>query len=362
MSDVHNAPEGGDSAIAPTVITPAADTGENLSISQAARALAAARHKPKEQAPVETQEAAPEQPELAEEANAAPLEEAPSEDTKEAEPAEVPPIEPPRSWTKEAKERWQSLPRETQEYLAEREQERDREVRRSQNETAEKLKGLTAKEQAVEQARQEYEAKLPAIMQALQDAQAGVFSDIKTMDDVQKLANEDPFRYLQWQAHQQKLQAVNHEIQKAEERKTQERSTKWADHVQAENKLFAERVPEFADKAKAQELTQKAVSKLTEVGFTDQELGELAQGKSKLSIYDHKVQLLILDAVRWSDAQKAKTAAIAKPVPPVQRPGVSKPQGSAASEQIQALTAKLERTGSLKDAQALRAAQVKRRA
>src|SRR5882672_4996536 len=48
--------------------------------------------------------------------------------------SEPPIIEPPRSWTKEEKERFFSLPRETQEYLANREQERDREIRRSQNE------------------------------------------------------------------------------------------------------------------------------------------------------------------------------------------------------------------------------------
>ena len=103
-------------------------------------------------------------------------------ETESADPAanEPPSIEPPRSWTKEAKERWASLPRETQEYLAEREQERDREFRRSQNEAADKLKGLTAKEQAVEQARQQYEAALPLLFQTLQHQQAGEFADIKT--------------------------------------------------------------------------------------------------------------------------------------------------------------------------------------
>jgi hypothetical protein len=113
---------------------------------------------------------------------------------------------------------------------------------------------------------------------------------------------------------------------KAEERKTQEQQTQWAEHVQKENKLFAEAVPEFADKAKAKELTDKAVETLLDVGFTDQELGELATGKSKLSIYDHRVQQLILGNVKWNDAQKARTAVTAKPVPPVrQRRKHSKP-------------------------------------
>jgi len=360
MSDVHNAPDtGGGEAV--SVVTPAADLGSDISVSQAAKALAAARHKPKaEAAPVEAAQA---EPELADEANVAPVEEqATDEATEVAEPAEqLPPIEPPRSWTKEAKDRWNALPRDAQEEVARVEQSREREFRRSQNEAAEKLKGLTAKEQAVEKARQEYEAKLPAIMQALQDAQQGAYSDIKTVDDVTKLAQEDPFRYLQWQAHQSKMQAVQYELTQAETRKTQEHQSEWAKHVQKENELFAEAVPEFADKAKAKELTDKAVNKLLDVGFSDQELGELAQGKTKLSVYDHRIQLLILDALKYADVQKAKTAAVAKPVPPVQRPGTARPQGAAASEQIQALTNRLNNSGSLKDAAAVLAARRARR-
>lgn len=357
MTDETSAPAGGE-AIA--VITPAADTGTNLSISQAARALQAARKPKEEPAPVEQPQADPvEQPELAQ-ANAAPVEEqVPGEDAPEAEPAETQPIEPPRSWTKEAKERWHSLPRETQEYLAQREQERDREVRRSQNETAEKLKGLSVKEQEADRARQQYEAQLPVLMQTLQEAQAGAFADIKTVDDVQKLAADDPFRYLQWQAHQTKMQAVNAELQRVGREKAQATQTEWTQHVQKENELAAEYIPELTDKTKAAELTARAVDRLAELGFKPEELNDLAAGKQKLSIYDHRIQRLIFNDLKLSDIQKAKTAVVAKPVPSVQRPGVSKPQGSGASEQIQALTQKLNNSGSLKDAQALRAAQLR---
>jgi hypothetical protein len=356
MTDEATAPGGGEPI---AVITPAADTGENLSISQAARALQAAR-KPKEPAPVEQPQADPvEQPELAQ-ANAGPAEEQPiGEDAPVVDPAEAQPIEPPRSWTKEAKEQWQALPRNTQEYLAQREQERDREVRRSQNEAAEKLKGLSAKEQEVERVKHQYEAQLPALMQTLQDAQAGQFADVRTVDDVQKLAAEDPFRYLQWQAHQTKVQAVNAELQRVRGEASQAEQSQWAKHVQKENELVAEYIPELADKTKAAELTARAVEHLHDLGFKDEELADLSNGKTKLSIYDHRIQRLLFNNLKLADIQKAKTAAVAKPVPPVQRPGVSKPSGSGASEQIQALTQKLNNSGSLKDAQALRAAQMR---
>jgi phage terminase large subunit len=65
------------------------------------------------------------------------------------------------------------------------------------------------------------------------------------------------------------------------------------------------------------------------------------------------VQLLIRDATLWRDAQAKAKAAATRPVPPVQRPGVSQPKGAAQDAQIQHLTQKLEKTGNLKDAAAL---------
>jgi phage terminase large subunit len=55
----------------------------------------------------------------------------------------------------------------------------------------------------------------------------------------------------------------------------------------------------------------------------------------------------------WRDAQAKAKAAATRPVPPVQRPGVSQPKGAALDAQIQHLTQKLEKTGNLKDAAAL---------
>jgi hypothetical protein len=342
-------------------VAPPAITQESLSVSDAARLLASSRGR-KEEQPAESAEpqaATAEQESPPQGDDADQLEAVPSEDADATEPAEEPSIEPPRSWTKEAKERWAALPRETQEYLANREQERDREVRRSQNEAAEAKKAVQAELTKVEQARQEYEAKLPAIMQALQDAQSGQFADIKTMADVERLATDDPFRYLQWQAHQQKLQAVNYELEQSKQRQTTEQKTKWAQHVQEENARAAELHPELADASKAERLQKAAVELLSDKGFTQQELARLANGEDKLSIYDHRVQSLLLDGVKYREAQKAPAKAITKPVPPVQKPGVAPPRGAQAAQTIQALNQKFSATGSIDDAMALLAARRK---
>jgi hypothetical protein len=278
---------------------------------------------------------------------------APGETESQAEPAEPPPIEPPRSWTKEAKERWQSLPRETQEYLAEREQERERELRRGQNDAAEKLKGLTAKEQAVELARQQYETALPLLLDNLQSAMQGEFSDIKTMADVQKMASEDWPRYVRWDAQQKQVTAVQQEMRGAEERRTAEFTQRWTEFAKREDSLFAEKVPEMADRDKAAKLQSAAVSVLKELGFSDEELSRSYHGKQGMSLRDHRVQLLVRDATLWREAQAKAKAATAKPVPPVQRPGVS--QGKAAEREaaIQNLNQQLDKASGVN---ALRAA------
>ncbi len=335
-------------------------TGDNavMSTRQAAQALAAARYAKKpdtEQATPERQEAAAPEPEpqSGDEPDAAAADEQPpGDETAEAEPvAEQPPIEPPRSWTKEARERFASLPRETQEYLADREQERDREVRRSQNETAEKLKGLTAKEQAVEQARSQYETALPALLETIQQQQNLEFADIKTVEDVTRLAREDWPRYVMWDAQQKRLAAVQQNVTAAQQRQAQEKAQKLSEFEQAQAKLFAEKVPEFADPKKKTELQNQAIALLKDhLGFTDTELGEIYNADKGLSLRDHRTQLLLLDGIRYREAKASAAKPTPKPVPPVQRPGVSQPRGAAAAADVQNLNKRLDRTGNAKDA------------
>jgi hypothetical protein len=295
--------------------------------------------------------AAPETSSAPEAESAAPLED-PGNTTEEAEPADLPPIEPPRSWTQAEKERFQSLPRETQEYLHTREQERERDFRNRQNEAAEERKAAKAERESAEKARKEYEAKLPTLMQTLQEA--GPFSDIRSMADVEKLQAEDPFRFQAFQLHQWKLQAAQAEQAEVKSRQEQERQTSWATHVQKENALAAEHIPELADKDKGPALTNRVATEiLPEYGFTPSELNALASGSERLSIYDHRVQRLLATAVKYADIQKAKVTAVAKPAPAVQRPGVAKPAGSAQSETVTKLSAKLESSGEIKDLGAL---------
>ena len=359
MTDATRAP-GSDSAPVSVEATPAITAPESFSAEEAANYLTELR-KPKQ--PAESaDDPATADPKLVDEANPEPADKQPigEEEPEAADPEaeELPPIEPPRSWTKDEQERFKSYPRELQAYLSEREQQRDRELRRSQNEAAEHRKAVEAERAQAEQARKEYEAKLPAIMQALQDAQAGAFADIKTVDDVQRLAAEDPLRYLQWQAHQQKLQAVAYEQEQAGKRQQQEHLASWTKFQNDENAKAAELHPELADPEKAKHLREGVVELFRDKGFTETDLNNMAAGAT-YSPFDHRWQSILVDALKYREAQKAKPVAVAKPVPPVQRPGVAPPRGAAKTENLQALSAKLDRSGSVDDALELLAARRK---
>jgi hypothetical protein len=377
---------GGGTYTEPAVFVAPADAPESFSSDRAAgEYLAQTRRKQAAEAGSETQETPAEsadepataETELSGEDNAAAGEDQPTGETQEADPAaNQPPLELPRSWTKEQAEHWKALPRATQEFLTERASKDSEAVRRVQNETAEKLKGLTAKEQLAEQAKLQYEGKLKSVVGVLENEQLRDFPDIRSMADLEKMATDaarladpnspdaDPFKALQlqgrlaaWRFHQEKLQAAHGELQQADVRKTQAQETAWKEHVQAESKLASEAIPDLADKVKGPALYKRATDRLTELGFTPEEQNDLASGKTKISVFDHRLWQLINSDLKLSDIRKAKTAATKTPVPPVQRPGSPAPRSAAESSTIQALTQKLEKSGDIKDAVALRAAQ-----
>src|SRR5262249_19483472 len=261
--------------------------------------------------------------------------------------------------TKEAKQRFRSLPRETQEYLSVREQERDREVRRSQNEAAEARKGIEAERQALTKAKQQYERALPPLLRALEAANAGEFGEIKTIEDVEKLAAENPARYAQYAARQQKLALIAQEARAAEERRQAEQAQAWNSYAAKQDEALTEREPELAKPERRAALMNLAQDYLVHKGFAAE---EASAWHNATLMRDARIQEIILDGARRRDAQNKLRAAPRNSVPPPQRPGVSQPRADGLQAQIDSLTQQLESaTGqkAIKSAADLRAAPLK---
>lgn len=266
---------------------------------------------------------------------------------------EEPSIEPPRSWTKEDKEAFKALPPETQARIAERERAREADFLRRQNEAAEQRKAAEAQLSAAEQARQHYEQQLPHLLQTMHTQFQQEFSDVQSWDDVQKMAQDDPVRYLRWDAMRKQGEAVQREAQAAQARQ-QKQQQEWFQNFRAEEAMkFVEKAPEFADPEKAPRLQQQAFETLQDIGWSQQEIQAAWSEGAQISVHDHRFQLLVRDAMKYRNAQKATKTAKPKTVPPVQRPGPATGKNEAKASELQALERKLESTGKARDAAAL---------
>jgi hypothetical protein len=347
MSLQETAPSPEGSVEAPLEIVQAPDKLEN--VRQAARLLAEHRvnkrreSQPAEEAPAEAAPA--EEIPLEEGDSPVPVEE-PQAETQATDPvAEEPPsIEPPRSWTSEDKETFKALPPATQARLVELDRTRELAVRKSQNEVAEQRK-------AVDEQRKQYETALPILLKTMQTT--GDFADIKSVDDIVRLAAEDPLRYTQWDAHQKKVAMLHHEVEAAQQREAKDKAAQWEKFYQREDQLLAESLPEAKDPEKWSKLRHSAVQTLKGIGYSEQELAELWETPT---FRDHRIQRLIVDATKLREAREKQRSAPPKVVPPVQ-PGPARAPGAEKEAVIKALEQRLEKTGSLRDAAAMRAAQ-----
>lgn len=325
---------------------------------------------PKKKPPAESADHATADNELSVEDNAAPPKEAHGEDEEiDPEAEKLPLIERPKSWTEAEDAEWQATPRALQQKIVARELDRDTALRRAQNDAAEKLKGLTAKEQAAEQVRQQYEGKLAEQMESLLAYNDQRFSLIKSQADLNTLAQEatrlsnageiaqaqQVMAYLEeWRVHQTSMAGKKAELEQANARKATERQNEAIQRRTREHGLLIEKAPEYADAKKLAQAQTDAANLFRAKGYSDKELEGI--GDNPL-IDDHRFQLIVADALKYQAIQNAPKPVASKPVPLVQRPGTAKPAGSANAERIQALTRQLNETGDMEIAQQLYALQ-----
>ena len=273
-----------------------------------------------------------------------------------------PPIAPPRSWTKEDKELFRHLPRETQERLAERERSREADFLRRQNEASERLKGLSARQQEADKARAHFEQALPTLLMELQSQHQGDFADVTSVADIERLAREDWPRYVLWDAQQKKIAAIQQQVVAAQARQAHEQATRWTAFARDEDARFLEKAPEFSDVKVMAEATQQAGELLKGLGFTEAELNLLWHGQGAITLRDHRMQLLLRDGVKYREALGKAKAAQRRPVPSVQRPGPAPARDADADDKVRSLNDRLTTSGTLRDAAALLVAQRQARA
>ena len=167
-----------------------------------------------------------------------------------------------------------------------------------------------------------------------------------------ELAQKDPAAF----ARLQKMAGVYQGLQQqsaAQQRASQELAGQQFQAWAAQQDIAASKsIPESSNPA----FQAAATDLLKGYGYTTDELAAGYAGKANFNLRDARVQRILADATKYRQAQTAARNATARPLPPVQRPGVSQPRGAGASEAIEALDRRLSRTGNPKDAAALLAA------
>jgi hypothetical protein len=200
---------------------------------------------------------------------------------------------------------------------------------------------LAQEREALARERQTYAQRLneyvPQALRALQTE----FPDIRTNEDLYKLAAEDPARYVQFQARREAIASAQAEQSRLQAQYEAEQRTKMDKYVQEQHAALVKAEPIFADPVKGPAEKQALRSYLSNKGFSDDELAGLT---------DHRTVIVARNAMLYERMMSAKPEA--KKVAPMVRairPGASRPTNAAptTAQAAQAARDNLKKTGSV---------------
>lgn len=249
--------------------------------------------------------------------------EAEAEDEKDLQP-----IQPPVSWTGENKEKFAQLPRDVQEYIAQRETERE--------------KFVQTKAQEAKQVETRVQAQAREALSGLQTHYTQQLNSLLVQVPAKpsyQLQAEDPYAFAeQMDAHElaaahnqwieQRVGVVRYQEQQAQQAHRQ----RAAQEMQA---VLSTEFPEFLDPVKGTELRQKLGSTASELGYSAEQIADA----------DHHDILAMKKAHEWREdslkyralmAKKMEKVRQAKDMPRVSRPGTAQGPGVAANQRYTA--------------------------
>lgn len=271
-----------------------------------------------------------EEPEIGEEAD--------DEPEPEAEVDELPPIEAPVSWDAEAKAKFAELPRDTQEYLAKREGERERFVQQKSQEAA---RAKQESERAAYQQLAEIERGYAQHIESLASQFTVREPDMALLAENPALYAQQARAYQNAQAQQQQLQRQAQEL--AEQARQRDAYAEQQYHAQ-QQQILVESFPEYLDPTTGPKLQQELSAVAREMGYSPELIAQ-ARADDILAMKaaaDWRAKAQKYDALMSQKMAKVRSA---KGLPKVATPGVA--QGSEQSRQARA-TAAFDRAKSAK--------------
>jgi hypothetical protein len=213
---------------------------------------------------------------------------------------------------------------------------RDADYRRKTEELSSERKNFQAE---AEKQRQDYSQKLNELNQVMALAQEQLNSEFKDIN-LEQLYEEDPTEAARIE---HKMKKKQEKLIESMQKVKSEQSKQFENIVSEQQKLLVSKLPEFSDPNKASEIKSNMRSYLQSYGFKDQEIGQ---------IFDHRIVMLVNDAMKYRNFQKAKPNLASK----MQKPGKMLSSGVKKTKSDENFAKKreklnrLKKTGSIHDA------------
>jgi hypothetical protein len=213
---------------------------------------------------------------------------------------------------------------------------RDADYRRKTEELSSERKNFQAE---AEKQRQDYSQKLNELNQVMALAQEQLNSEFKDIN-LEQLYEEDPTEAARIE---HKMKKKQEKLIESMQKVKSEQSKQFENIVSEQQKLLVSKLPEFSDPNKASEIKSNMRSYLQSYGFKDQEIGQ---------IFDHRIVMLVNDAMKYRNFQKAKPNLASK----MQKPGkmlssgVKKTKSDENFAKRREKLNRLKKTGSIHDA------------
>jgi len=188
--------------------------------------------------------------------------------------------------------------------------------------------------------RQSYDTRLSELNDLIGTAD-GFIRQQQGSKDLQKLYDEDPTSAarLDYQLREQ-----NRQIQDMKSKASDAYQKQYNEYLDAQKTLAAAKIPEYSDPNKADQFRTNMRTTLRTYGFSDPEIGNLA---------DHRFLMVIKDAMSYKSFKDKKPIAQKKVAnaPKVVKSGVAKSGPGSGRESIRNKINRLGKTGHIRDAQ-----------
>ena len=193
-----------------------------------------------------------------------------------------------------------------------------------------------------EKQRQNFSQKMTELNQVLNDAQQQLNDETNNVD-LEKLYEEDPTEAARIE---HRLRKKQEKLNLAMEKTQSEQKTQFESFLKDQQNKLVSKMPEFNDPTKASQLKSSMKNTLNSYGFNDQEVAQ---------VYDHRIVMLVNDAMKYRNLQKAKPNIAKKISKPgkVFSSGVKQSKDDLNSKSRKEKLSRLRKSGSVKDAQSI---------